>query len=353
MSETLAENKLSVGVQGMTCASCVARVERALTKIDGVQHASVNLATEKANVSYDPQKVSVPALLEAVKERGYTPVTAQASLSVEGMTCASCVRRVERALQKTDGVLGASVNLATEKATVSYLPDSVNVGRLKTAVRNAGYEIRDETPGKDRADTEREAREGELRKLKTSLIFAAVFTAPLILLVMLPMLIPGLEAQLMRRVPMQTLFYVSFALATVVQFGPGRRFYRSGWPALKHGSPDMNTLVMLGTTAAYGYSVVATFLPQLLPAGTVHVYFEAAAAIVTLILLGKYLEARAKGRTGEAIKKLVGLQPKTARVERDGEALELPIDEVVPGDVVLVRPGEKIPVDGQIVSGSS
>ena len=352
MSEAT-NRRLSVGVQGMTCASCVAQVERALSRVDGVEKASVNLATEKASVTFDPQKVGVPALLGAVKERGYIPVTAQASLSVEGMTCASCVGRVERALNKTGGVVEAAVNLATEKATVTYLPDGVSLGQLKAAVRQAGYQVREESPGKDRADTEREVREGELRKLKASLTIAAIFTVPLILLVMLPMLIPSLEAQLMRLIPMQTMFYVSFVLATVVQFGPGRRFYRSGWPALRHGSPDMNTLVMLGTSAAYGYSVMATFLPQLLPAGTVHVYYEASAAIVTLILLGKYLEARAKGRTGEAIKKLMGLQARTARIERGGEWLELPLDEVVPGDVVLVRPGEKVPVDGQVVSGSS
>ena len=352
MSE-VAQRQLSVGVRGMTCASCVARVERALGIVDGVEEASVNLATEKASVTFDPQKVGVPALLEAIKERGYTPVTAQTSLSVEGMTCASCVGRVERALKKTGGVVDASVNLATEKATVTYLPDEVSPGGLKAAVRQAGYGVREETPGKDHADTEREVHEGELLKLKTSLIVAAVFTVPLILLAMLPMLVPGLGAQLNGFVPAQTVFYVSFILATAVQFGPGRRFYRSGWPALRHGSPDMNTLVMLGTSAAYGYSVVATFLPRLLPAGTVHVYFEASAAIVTLILLGKYLEAHAKGRTGEAIKKLLNLQPKTARVERGGERLELPLDEVVPGDTVLIRPGEKIPVDGLVLSGSS
>ena len=344
--------RLSVGVQGMTCASCAARVERAL-KIDGVQDVSVNLATEKASVTFDPQKVGVPALLGAVKARGYTPVTAQASLGVEGMTCASCVGRVERALEKTGGVLDAAVNLATEKATVSYLPDETSPGVLKAAVRQAGYGVREDAPGQVRADSVSEARAGELRQLKISLIVAAVFTVPLILFVMLPMFVPGLGAQLNGFVPAQTVFYVSFVLATAVQFGPGLRFYRSGWPALQHGSPDMNTLVMLGTTAAYGYSAFATFLPQLLPAGTVHVYFEASAAIITLILLGKYLEARAKGRTGEAIEKLLGLQAKTARVEREGEWLELPLDEVVPGDVVLVRPGEKIPVDGQVVSGSS
>ncbi len=345
-------NQLRVGVQGMTCASCVARVERALGNLEGVHEATVNLATEKASVTFDPEKVTVPALLEAVKERGYTPVTARASFSVEGMTCANCVGRVERALQKTAGVLEASVNLATEKATVSYLPDAANPGQLKAAVRGAGYEVRDETTGEDPADTEQEARARELRRLKRSLTVAAIFAAPLMLM-MVPMLIPALDAQLMRLVPMQSIFYLSFVLASVVQFGPGRRFYRSGWPALRHGSPDMNTLVMLGTSAAYGYSVVATFLPGLLPAGTVHVYYEASAAIITLVLLGKYLEARAKGRTGEAIKKLLGLRAKTARVERDGVVLELPVSEVVPGDVVLVRPGDKLPVDGRVLSGAS
>ena len=242
----------------------------------------------------------------------------QLNLDVQGMTCASCVARVERALNKVDGVQGASVNLATEKATVTYLPDSVSPAELSAAVRQAGYEVRAETPDQNRAESLDKARADELRQLKTSLTIAAIFTVPLILLVMVPMLVPGLGAQLNRFVPAQTVFYGSFVLATIVQFGPGRRFYRSGWPALRRGSPDMNTLVLLGTSAAYGYSVVATFLPGLLPAGTVHVYFEASATIITLILLGKYLEARAKGRTGEAIKKLVNLQPKTARVERGG-----------------------------------
>lgn len=227
MTETTDVRQLSIGVQGMTCASCVARVERALKKVDGVKEASVNLATEKANVTFDPQKVTVPTLLSAVQERGYTPVTAQASLSVEGMTCASCVGRVERALKKTPGVLDATVNLATEKASVTYLPDGVSLGQLKATVRKAGYEVREDVEGKDRADTEREAREHELRELKTSLTVATIFTAPLILLVMIPMLIPALDALLMRLVPMQTVFYASFILATAVQFGPGLRFFRS------------------------------------------------------------------------------------------------------------------------------
>src|SRR5690625_147415 len=346
-------SQLTVGVQGMTCANCVARVERTLKKLDGVLDASVNLATEKATVTLDATRVQPESVLATIEGSGYTPVTAHASLAVRGMTCANCVARVERTLNKLDGVVEANVNLATEKATVTYLPDAATLGTLKNAIRGAGYEVLEEAAGKEQVDAEREAREQEVRKLRRRLTIAAVFTAPLILLVMIPMLIPGLEAALMRVVPMQTIFYISFLLATVVQFGPGLQFMRSGWKALSSGSPDMNSLVMLGTTAAYGYSVVATFAPGLLPEGTVHVYYEASAAIITLILVGKYLEAIAKGRTSEAIKKLLSLQAKTARVVRAGEEIELPVDEVVPGDVILVRPGAKVPLDGRILTGSS
>ena len=344
---------VQLGVQGMTCASCVARVERGLGKLDGVVEASVNLATEKARVVFDPARTDAAAFLGVVEKVGYKPLAAETSFGVTGMTCANCSSRVERKLGKTEGVLDATVNLATERATVRYLPDVVSLQALRKVVEDTGYGVLKDEAGKDRGDAEREAREHERATLKHDLTVAVLFAAPLILLVMLPMFFPALEAQLMRLVPMQTLFYLSFALASVVQFGPGLRFYRPGWKSLRHGSPDMNSLVMIGTSAAYGYSLVATFVPQLLPAGTVHVYFEASAAIITLILVGKYFEAVAKGRTSEAIKKLVKLQPKTARVVRDGQELELPTGEVVPGDTVSVRPGEKIPVDGRVVSGSS
>jgi Cu+-exporting ATPase len=354
MAEPTTDMKqVTIGVQGMTCASCVSRVERALEKVEGVRDANVNLATEKASVVYDPQLVATPLLLDAVSKRGYTPVTAEASLGISGMTCASCVARVERVLKRLDGVLDANVNLATEKANVTYLPEAVDTGAFKAAIRKAGYDVKEAQAGADRADTEREAREREVSQLRRAVTLAASLTIPILLLEMLPMLVPAVGHRLHELVPMQTLYFLSFALASVVQFGPGLRFYRRGWPALRHGSPDMNSLVMLGTSAAYGYSVVATFLPGLLPAGTVHVYYEAAATIITLILLGKYFEAIAKGRTSDAIKKLMGLQPKTARIERDGQTLELPIDEVVPGDVVQVRPGEKVPVDGVVTGGSS
>ena len=337
----------------MTCANCVARVERSLRKLDGVLEANVNLATEKATVTLDDSRSSVGDLLATIEGSGYEPVTAQVDLAVRGMTCANCVGRVERALGKVAGVLAANVNLATEKATVTFLPEATSVPALRNAVRDAGYEVLEVDAGRSAVDTEREARDREVRSLRNRLAVAAGFTAPLLLLTMLPMLIPGLEAALTRIVPMRAILLISFALATVVQFGPGLRFMRTGWKALRSGSPDMNSLVMLGTSAAYGYSLIATFAPGLLPAGTVHVYYEASAAIITLILVGKYLEAIAKGRTSEAIKKLLDLQPKTARVLRDGEETELPVDEVAPGDIVLVRPGEKVPLDGVILDGSS
>jgi Cu+-exporting ATPase len=345
--------QVDIGVRGMTCASCVRRVERALEKVDGVSDASVNLATEKARVVFDPGVADVSALLDAVSKGGYEPVSEELTLAVGGMTCASCVRRVERALERADGVLEANVNLATEKASIRYLPDAATPGALRAAIEKAGYVVSETEAGVDRGDREREAREREVRQLRRSVMIAAAFTTPIFLLEMGPMLIPALGHWLHGLVPMETMFYLLFVLASVVQFGPGLRFYKRGWPALRHGSPDMNSLVMLGTTAAFGYSVVATFLPRLLPATTVHVYYEASAAIITLILLGKYFEAMAKGRTSDAIRKLVGLQPKTARVDRDGQIIELPIDAVLPGDVVLVRPGERIPVDGVVREGSS
>lgn len=344
---------VNLGVRGMTCANCTGRVERALNKVDGVTEASVNLATERATVQFDPEQTDVPSLLKVVEKAGYSPVTEQASLSVGGMTCANCVSRVERGLKKLDGVLDASVNLATERATVTFVPGLTTGAALATAVTKAGYEVR-EAPGTgERVDVERQAREEETRALKRDVLISAVFTLPLLVFVMLPMLIPSFEAWLMQRVSMQTINVVSFFLASVVQFGPGRRFYRPGWNGLRSGSPDMNSLVMIGTTAAYGFSVVATFLPGVLPAGTAHVYYEASAAIITLILLGRYLESLAKGRTSEAIKKLLGLQAKTARVIRDGQELTLPIEQVIPGDAIAVRPGERIPVDGLVLTGSS
>ena len=344
---------VQIGINGMTCASCASRVERSLGKVEGVEEVGVNLATEKASINYDSEQTDLKALVGSIESSGYEPLAAATSFGVTGMTCANCSSRVERKLNKAEGVLEASVNLATERATVRYLPDVISERSLYQAVEKTGYGILQEEKGKDRVDTEREVREEELRKLRRDLFVAALFSVPLIVLTMLHMFVPAIDNWLMTSLGMQGFFILSFVLASVVQFGPGLRFYKPGWKSLKSGSPDMNSLVMIGTSAAYGYSVVATFLPQVLPAGTVNVYYEASAAIITLILVGKYLEAIAKGRTSEAIKKLMSLQAKTARVVRNGEELELSIEEVVPGDVVLVRPGEKVPVDGTVLEGSS
>ncbi|GAA5513027.1 copper-transporting P-type ATPase [Deinococcus carri] len=347
---------IELGVQGMTCASCVGRVERGLKKVEGVEEANVNLATERATVTYDPARTTPQALLEKVKDTGYEPVVSRLELGVQGMTCASCVGRVKRALKKVDGVLDAGVNLATERATVQYLPSSVSAGQLKAAIREAGYEVLEQQAGLSREDQERGAREREVAHLRRQVLFSAVFAVPLLLLAMVPMLIPGVEDRLMTTFGhgvMTTLNWVMLALALPIQFGPGLRFYRLGWKSLRNRAPDMNALVMIGTTAAFLYSLVATVAPGLFPEGTAHVYYEASGVVITLILLGKYFEAIAKGRSSEAMKKLLSLQAKTARVVRGGQELDLPTDEVLVGDLVSVRPGEKIPVDGEVVQGAS
>ncbi|MBA2665462.1 MAG: copper ion binding protein, partial [Trueperaceae bacterium] len=261
MTEHDGTSTLRVGVRGMTCASCVARVERNLGRVDGVDEAIVNLATEQATVRFDPTRVTRDDVLATIEAAGYEPVIADAELSVSGMTCANCVLRVERALGRVDGVLSASVNLATERATIRYLPEVAPASRLKQVVRDAGYGVMELGEGTSRADVEREAKERERVELLQAVTVAAAFTIPIFVLDMGAMAIPGVGAWLHDLVPMQTLAYAFFVLATAVQFGPGWRFYQKGWPALLRRSPDMNSLVILGTSAAYGYSVVATFVP--------------------------------------------------------------------------------------------
>ena len=347
----------SFAISGMTCAACAGRVEKALARTPGVEEATVNLATERASVRFDPAATTLATLAEAVQKAGYDVRTEETTLAISGMTCAACAGRVERALRAVPGVVSASVNLATERATVRATAGTSKTD-LRAAVEHAGYGVID-TEGDAAAgdaatgDAEPQARERERLALRRRLLWAAGLTLPLVALDMVPMLVPGGMAWLEALVPMQTLWLVMFALGTAVQFGPGWRFYQAGWAAARHGSPDMNTLVALGTSAAYGYSVVATFLPRVLPPEAVHVYYEAAAAVVTLILLGKVLEAKAKGRTSEAIRRLMALRPATARVVRDGQDVEVPVESVVVGDVVRVRPGETVPVDGVVTEGTS
>ena len=349
---TAAPAKLNVAVAGMTCASCVGHIEKAIARLPGVTGVSVNLATERADVTFtdaaDPE-----AVVQAIEGAGYRVPEAEVELGVAGMTCASCVGHVEKALSKVPGVIAAAVNLATERASIRYRSGIAHLEDLEAAIRGAGYEprrIESDGASSDRAAL---AREEELGSLRRSLLLAAVLATPVFILEMGSHLIPAFHAFIMTRIGMQASWLIQFILTTFVLFGPGLRFFRKGIPAILRGTPDMNALVALGTSAAWGFSLVATFAPGVLPAGTANVYYEAAAVIVVLILLGRYLEARAKGRTSEAIKRLVGLQAKTARVVREGVALEVSLSDVVTGDVVEVRPGERVPVDGEVVDGQS
>ena len=285
------------------------------------------------------------------------------TLAIDGMSCASCVGRVEKAIRAVPGVAEAAVNLATGRAEVTFSGAKADAEAVTDAVGRAGYKS-EAIPAagdtgdaarhaKERETRESEARERELSGLRRAIALAGALTLPIFVLDMGGHAVPAFHHWLFATFGQQNLYYLYFVLATVVQFGPGLRFYQKGWPALLRGGPDMNSLVMLGTSAAWGYSVVATFAPQILPAGTAHVYFEASAVIITLILVGRYLEAIAKGRTSAAIKRLLGLQAKTARVVRDGREMEIGIDAVRVGDIVLVRPGEKIPVDGTVLEGKS
>ncbi|MBD9535737.1 copper-translocating P-type ATPase [Stenotrophomonas sp. STM01] len=339
-------------IEGMTCASCVGRVERALKAVPGVRQASVNLATERASVQTDGN-VDRQVLVQAVRKVGYeVSAPAPVELVIEGMTCASCVGRVERALKAVPGVQSASVNLATERASVQG-DAALDAGALIAAVARAGYTASRVDPAGASEDAQAQRHADELRVLKRDLLLAAVLTLPVFALEMGGHLVPAFHHFIAGTLGTQNSWLLQFVLTTLVLVLPGRRFYQKGIPALLRAAPDMNSLVAVGTLAAYGFSLVATFAPRLLPAGTVNVYYEAAAVIVTLILLGRMLEAKAKGRTSEAIKRLLTLQAKTARVRRDGSVVELPLEQIASGDVIDVRPGERIAVDGEVIDGES
>ena len=350
----MSEQQITFPVIGMTCANCVAAVERNSKKVDGVTDAVVNFASEKVTVTYDPDLVSVKELttdvITRVKKAGYQIPTATVELPLVGMTCANCANTIERSLNKVDGVIEATVNFASERATVTYAPGATSREQLVAAVRKAGYDVVEAEAGEELADAEAEAREAEIRHQWTRLIVGLIFSIPLVILTM------GRDFGLIgawAHAPWVNWMFL--ALATPVQFYVGWDYYTGAYKALRNGSANMDVLVAMGTTVAYAYStivLVATSIFNTEALGT-FVYFETAAAIITLIVLGKLLEVRAKGRTSEAIKKLMGLQAKTARVMRDGQERDIPIAEVVQGDVVIVRPGEKIPVDGRVVEGHS
>src|SRR5690625_1619982 len=343
---------IQLPVEGMHCASCVGRIEAALAAVEGVAGASANLATGRVQVQARPGEApDVAALVRAIEETGYRVPAGSIELAVEGMTCASCVGRVERALQAVPGVERAAVNLATGRATVQ---GHVAEQALVDAIAGAGYRAAPLDPlapaGVDEA-TER--RDAERRALGRDVLVAAALALPVFLLEMGTHLVPGMHAWVDQAIGIQRSWLLQFVLTTLVLVFPGCRFYTTGFLALFRLAPDMNSLVAVGTLAAWGYSVVATFAPGLLPAGTVNVYYEAAAVLVVLVLLGRYMEARAKGRTSEAIRHLAGLQAPTARIRRNDRFEDVPIDEVMRDDVFEVRPGERIPTDGEVIEGSS
>ena len=341
------ERTLHVG--GMNCASCVAHVEKALLRLEGVSSASVNLAAGTAAVVAAPN-VSTADLAGAVEKAGYAVLRDETMLDIEGMSCAACVGRVEKVLKRVPGVLDASVNLASRRAQVQTA-GGVDPAALVAAVTRAGFQARLAQEGGDGA---REASAGdELRDLQRAVWMAVVLTLPVFMLEMGSHLFHGMREWVLATIGATANGWIQAVLTTAVLFGPGLRFFRKGVPALLRGAPDMNALVALGTSAAWAYSLVALIAPGVLPEGTANIYFEAAAVIVTLILVGRLLEARARGRTSDAIRQLMRIQPRTARVRRDGAVVELPIAQVVVGDVLEVRPGEKIAVDGDVIEGTS
>jgi Cu+-exporting ATPase len=345
--------KVELPVTGMTCASCVARIEKGLSKMSGIVDAKVNFGTERATISFDPSRVQIGDFVSTIKDLGYEAGMEKVTLPVHGMSCASCVKKVENAINGLEGVVRASVNFATERATVQYIPGAVSVEDFRKAVKEAGYEIlqTERVEKEDILDREKAAREAEYRKLKRKLLIGITLVIPIFLLAYWKAL--GLAN--LYDLNQEVSFFLQLLFQTPVQFWVGRQFYVGAWKSAKHGSSDMNTLIAVGTSAAYLYSVLATFFPHLFSAQglTAGVYFDTAGAIIILILLGRLLEARAKGQTSEAIKKLVGLRAKTARVLRDGRETDIPAEDVKIGDLVVVRPGEKIPVDGIVKGGHS
>ena len=340
----MTKKQVSLPVTGMTCANCSLTVERNLKRMDGVDEAAVNLATEKATVIYDPAAVTEGQFLALIRDIGYDVPTAKAELPIKGMTCANCASTIERTLGRLGGVVAASANYASERASVEYLPGVVSLTAIQQAIRDAGYDVVVTAEGEAAEDVERAAREAEIQSQTRKFWVGVVFTLPLFLLSM------GRDFGLLGAWAHEPwVNWLFLALATPVQFYVGWDYYVGGYKSLRAGSANMDVLVAMGSSAAYFYSLAVLLFPGL--GG--HVYFETSAMIITLIKLGKLLEAQAKGRTSEAIKKLMGLRPKTARVVRDGDEVDVPVESVMLGDLVVIRPGERLPVDGIVVEGRS
>lgn len=345
----------TISIEGMTCASCAQTVEKAAKKLPGMEKSAVNLATEKLSVQYDESVLSEEDIHQAIADAGYTAVSnlVKKTFNVEGMTCASCAQTVEKATQKLSGMQDASVNLATEKLTVSYDPTALNLSDVKKAVADAGYEAHEEIDSSDQVDLDQEKKDQQIKNLWKRFLGSAIFTIPLFYISMGPMI--GLPVpSFMDPMANPLVFAMIQLVLTFPVMVINKEYFQIGFRTLFRGHPNMDSLVALGTSAAFVYSLYATYMIYSGDASFAHMlYYESAAVILTLITLGKYFEAVSKGKSSEAIKKLMGLAPKTARVMRDGEEKEISIDEVQVGDTIVVRPGEKLPVDGIITSGTT
>jgi Cu+-exporting ATPase len=344
------DSKKTYSVGGMSCAACAAKIEKGLRKLVGVKDAHVNFAIEKVTVEYDSSLLNDVKIREVIQGLGYEvlpeekPAKYQVTLKIGGMSCAACSSRIEKMLNKLDGVEMAGVNLATETAVVEYDHEKIKVLEIIKAVENLGYSA--ERAEEVSHDREKEQREKETKRLKNELIISAILSSPLILAMVFALI--HLDIAFLHNE------YFQLFIATPVQFIIGFRFYKNAFYALRAKSANMDVLIAMGTSAAYFYSLYNVFFQKLMPGMAMKdLYFEAAAVIITLVLLGKYLEAVAKGKTSEDIKKLMGLQAKTARVLRNGQEADIPVEEVEVGDIVIVRPGEKVPVDGIILEGNS
>jgi len=339
--------RIDLPIRGMSCASCVEKIETGVAKLEGIQEVSVNFAAEKATILYDPSRATPARLVSEIENLGYEARVEEAIIPIRGMTCASCVEKIETQLRSLPGVIEASVNFGTEKASVRFLSSVHTLADLAKAIRSIGYEPLEVSGESATVDYEKEAREREIRELGIKTLIGALLSIPL-MLGSFPEWFPWMPELVTRHVTL-------FLLATPVHLWVGWQFHVGFWKALKHKTADMNTLVSVGTSAGYIYSVLVTFTPRLFAAEGLEagVYFETVAILHTLIILGRFLEARAKGRTSEAIKKLMGLQAKTARVMRNGQEVDIPVEEVRVGDIIVVRPGEKIPVDGIVREGAS
>lgn len=334
-------HSVNLKISGMSCAACATRIEKGLAKLPGVNRAAVNFAAEKAAVTYDSAQIQVRDIAKKVEDLGYNIVADTVEFKISGMSCGACAIRIEKTLKGMPGVYNVVVNFAAEKATLEYNSNELTIGQIQEKVKKIGYEAHNIANASE-VDREKAVRQDEIRGQRFRLILSAVLSLPLIGAMVLHSLgiMKGTAEILMNP-------YLQFILATPVQFVAGWPFYRGAYAALKNGSANMDVLVVMGTSTAYFYSIVNIFR------GDVNLYFETSAILITLIILGKLLEANAKGRTSEAIKALMGLQAQTARVIRSGAEIDLPIEDVLVGDIIVVRPGEKVPVDGVITEGTS